>query len=397
MTDPKPVVAADRLPSEQRVVWAELFFDLIWVFAVTQIATALTTAPDAAASARTLLLFVPLWWGWVGTTLLANLAGPRVDRAAGRLVLFGLAGAGLLISVAVTGAYGDRGLTFAGGYAALRLVLWAAYRRLPVASAAPRVEPFAVAAFVVAPLFVAGAVVDGPARIALWSVAALIEVAAPRVLRNRLGELRFETAHLPERFGLFLIIALGETVVAVGGQAASLHLDGYRYAALGLAFAIIMLLWWTYFHFGAPAARYSLEHTSAQARIVTEVFSYAHFGYVVGIIFMAVGLKKLLVHPLAAPHSVPELLLAPGLALYLLGFCYARWRMFGAATVHRLTAALACVVAAATAPLLAPLVTAGLLTAILLALNCYEAWLVHTGRPLPLLHRPGRGAVDDRA
>jgi low temperature requirement protein LtrA len=126
---------------EQRVAWAELFFDLIWVFAITQIATMLAAAHNAGEAARTLLLFVPLWWGWVGTTLLANLAGNLVDRAIGRLVLFGVAGCGLLISVAVGGAYGDRAETFAVGYAVLRLVLWAAWHRLPGASARPRLEP----------------------------------------------------------------------------------------------------------------------------------------------------------------------------------------------------------------------------------------------------------------
>ncbi|WP_446215733.1 low temperature requirement protein A [Micromonospora sp. IBHARD004] len=391
LNDAAPAVedTPDHAGGEQRVAWAELFFDLIWVFAITQITTTLAAAHDAGEVARTLLLFVPLWWGWVGTTLLANLAGDLVDRAAGRLVLFGVAGCGLLISVAVGDAYGDRALAFGIGYAVLRLVLWAAWRRLPLASSRPLLEPFAVAAFVVAPLFVLGALIDGSGQIVAWSAAALIEVASPRLLRGRLSRLRFETAHLPERFGLFLIIALGETVVAVGGQAAGAHLDGPGYLALALGFTLIVLLWWTYFHFGAPAVRHSLEHDPARARIVTDVFSYAHLGYVIAIILIAVGLKKLLAHPMDVPHTLPELLLGPGLAVYLLGFCYARWRMFGAATLQRSTAALACCAVAAAAPLLPQIVTAALAIAVLLALNGYEAWLVHTHRPLPLL-RPSR-------
>ena len=113
-----------------------------------------------------------------------------------------------------------------------------------------------------------------------------------------------------------------------------------------------MLLWWTYFHYGAPAVRHSLEHDPAQSRIVTDVFSYAHLGYVIAIVEVAVGLKKLLAHPLDVPHSLPELLLAPGVALYLWGFCYARWRMFGAATLQRFTAALTCCAVAAAAVVL---------------------------------------------
>jgi low temperature requirement protein LtrA len=372
---------------EQRVAWAELFFDLIWVFAITQVATALAAVHGTGEAARTLLLFVPLWWAGVGTTLVANLAGELVDRAAGRMVLFAIAGCGLLISVAVSDAYGDRGLLLAAGYAVLRLVLWVASRRLPGTPGRPRVEPFAVSAFVVGPLFLLGAALEGPWRIGLWAAAALLELAAPTLLRGYLNHLRFEAAHLPERFGLFLIIALGETVVAVGGQAAGAPLDVTAYVAVALAFVLIVLLWWTYFHYGAPAVRHSMRSDPAQGRIVVDVFSYAHLGYVVAIILVAVGLKKLLAHPLDAPRALPELMLAPGVALYLFGFCYARWRMFGAATVQRFAAALTCCAIAATAPLLPALVTAALLTAALLALNAYEAWLVHTHRPLPLLGR----------
>jgi low temperature requirement protein LtrA len=377
---------------EQRVGWAELFFDLIWVFAITQITVTLAAAYGFGEAARTVLLFVPLWWGWVGTTLVANLAGGLVDRAVGRLVLFGVAGCGLLVSTAIGGAYGDRALLFAIGYAVLRLTLWLARTSLPGASRRPALEPFAVAAFVSAPLYLAGAIVGGPWQVALWISAALIELASPRLLRARLRRLRFETAHLPERFGLVLIIALGETVVATGNQAAAGDLDAVGYATLGLAFTLIVLLWWTYFHYGAPAARHSLEQSPAQVRIVTDVFSYAHLAYVIAIVAVAVGLKKLLAHPLDIPHSLPELLLAPGATLYLLGFCYARWHMFGAASLQRFAAALACAAVAVAATVLPAIVTATLVVAVLLALNAFESWLIRTGRPLPLLRVPGRRA-----
>ncbi|WP_196279140.1 low temperature requirement protein A [Catellatospora vulcania] len=379
---------------EQRVAWAELFFDLIWVFAITQITTTLAGAHTAGEAARTLLLFLPLWWGWVGTTLVANLAGSRVDRAAGRLVLFGSAGCGLLVSVAIGRAWGEHAVLFAVAYAVLRLVLWAVRSGLS-GTRRPALEPFAVALFVSAPLYLAGALLGGSWQTALWAAAALIELSSPRLLRRRLSGMRFETAHLPERFGLVLIIALGETVVATGNQAAAGRLAAPELAALLLAFTLIVLLWWTYFHYGAPAVRHSLEHTPAQSRIVTDVFSYAHLGYVIAIVAVAVGLKKLLAHPLDVPHSLPELLLAPGVALYLWGFCYARWRMFGAATLQRFTAALACCAVAAAAVVLPILVTAALLVAVLLALNGFEAWIIRTHRPLPLLRLPRARAGTD--
>lgn len=373
----------------QRVTWAELFLDLTWVFAVTQIAGTLAGAHGMSALARTLLLLIPLWWGWVGATLLGNAAGAAIDGARGRLILFVIAGCGLGMTVAVPGAYAGRGLLFAGCYFALRLLLWAEMRRQPFFGGL-RVEPFAVSLLVSGPLFLVGGVATGPWRVGAWAAAALIEVLSPTLLGHRLDHVRFETEHLPERFGLFIIIALGETVVAVGSQAASVSLDALTMTTLVLSFGLIAALWWTYFHFGAPAVQHSLATDPVQARIVRDVFSYGHFVYVVAIICLAVGLKKLLAHPLAAPHGVPELLLAPGAGLYLLGFCYARLRMFGAVGLPRFLSSLACFGLAFAAPLLPAIAVAALVTAVLVVLNAVEAWRVATGRPLPLVPMPHR-------
>jgi low temperature requirement protein LtrA len=375
--------------SEQRVTWAELFVDLVWVFAVTQIAGTLGEAAGFGDAAKTLLLFLPLWWGWVGVTLLGNAVGATLDTARGRLILFALAGCGLSMAIAIPDAYGSRGLLFAGGYCALRLLLWtvrhgqAGFRNVLG-------EPFAVSLFIAGPLFVLGAFAPAGTRVAVWSAAVAVEVLAPAVLDRRPGGARFETAHLPERFGLFLIIALGETVVAVGANATTIPLDAAVAVTLGLCFVIITLLWWSYFHYGAPAARHSLITDPLQARIARDVFSYAHLIYVVAIICVAVGMKKALIHPLDVPHSLPELLLAPGAALFLAGFCYARQRMFGGIGLPRFLGAAACVAVAAAAPLLPQLATAALVAGVLLAVNGVEAWRVETGRPLLLLPTPWR-------
>ncbi|MGH2969079.1 MAG: low temperature requirement protein A, partial [Solirubrobacteraceae bacterium] len=312
------------------------------MFAVTQIAGTLADANGLGEIAMTLLLFLPLWWGWVGVTLLGNAEGAALDTARGRLILFVLAGCGLSMAIAIPQAYADRGLLFAGGYCALRLLLWvvrhgqAGFREI-------RVEPFAVSLFVAGPLFVLGALAPTEVRVAVWTVAVVIEMLTPAVLTR---EARFETTHLPERFGLFLIIALGETVVAVGANATTISLGPATAGALVLCFAIMTLLWWSYFHYGAPAARHSLSTDPVQARIARDVFSYAHLVYVIAIICIAVGMKKALLHPLDVPHSLTELMLAPGVGLYLAGFCYSRQRMFGGIGLPRFLGAVACVVLA---------------------------------------------------
>ncbi len=376
--------------SRQRVTWAELFFDLVWVFAITQIATTLAGVHSAGEVARTLLLFVPLWWGWVGVTLFGNAAGAALDGARGRLLLFVLAALGLGMSVAVPHALGDRGLFFAGCYFVLRLLLWLAMRRTPFFGGL-RLEPFAVGLFVSGPLFIAGALLTGSGRIALWAAAALSEVISPALLGGRLDRIRFQTEHLPERFGLFVIIALGETVVAIGSTA-STRFSALTVGTLALSLGLIVGLWWTYFHYGAPAVQHSLETNEVQSRIVRDVFSYGHFVYVAAIICVAVGLKRMLAAPLATPHQVPGLLLPLGVGVYLLGFCWARWRMFGAAALPRLIGSMACFAIAAAAPWLPALLVAGLIATVLLSVNSIEAWIVETKRPLPVLRLPHRAS-----
>ncbi len=375
--------------AEQKVTWAELFFDLVWVFGLTQVAATLAASHGIGEAAQTILLLAPLWWGWVGVTLLGNTAGALLDTPSGRLRLFALAGCGLAMTVAVPQAYGDSGLTFAIGYFLLRLLLWLAMRRQPL-SGGLRVEPFSVGLLVAGPLFLVGGVLDGPWRWGLWAAAAAIEMLSPAVLGHRLDRVRFETSHLPERFGLFIIIALGETVVAVGSQASAKPVGALTLTTMGLSFLIILGLWWTYFHFGASAARHSLRSDPVQARIVRQVFSYAHFLYVIAIICVAVGLKKLIAYPLERPHDLPQFLLAPGVALYWLGFCYSRWRMFGAAALPRLLGGLTCVAIALISPWLPAIAGAALIVIALVTVNSTEAWIVTTGRTLPLVRVPRR-------
>lgn len=375
--------------TEQRVTWAELFFDLVWVFGLTQVAATLALSHGAGEAARSLLLLAPLWGGWVGVTVLGNMAGVFLDSPRGRLLLFSLAGCGLAMTVAIPHAYADSGLIFAIGYFMLRLLLWAAMHRRALFGRL-RPEPFTVSLLVAGPLFLTGGVLEGGWRLGLWALGSALELFAPTLLRHRLGNVRFETAHLPERFGLFIIIALGETVVAVGSQGSARPLGALTLTVMALSFIIILGLWWTYFHFGASAARHSLEQDPVQSRIVREVFSYAHLIYVIAIICVAVGLKKLLADPLGRPHDLPQLLLAPGVGLYLLGFCYSRWRMFGASSVQRLIGGLGCFAVAAVAPLLPALVVAVILAIGLVLINAFEAWWVASGRQVLVLRAPRR-------
>ncbi|MGW4648929.1 low temperature requirement protein A [Kitasatospora sp. NPDC004289] len=375
---------------EQRVTWAELFFDLVWVFAITQISVLLAHSHSLVDAGAAILLFLPLWMGWVGAALLGNTSGENLDGVHGRVLVFGLAACGLGMAVAVPDAFGTSGPLYGVCYVLLRLILWQRMRRWP-SFGGLRIEPFSVSLLASGPLFLVGSFLDSEPRHVLWAIGAVIEVLGTAVLGKKLDQARFETSHLPERFGLFVIMALGETVIAAGSHVTGAHvMDALTLSTLGLAFVLIVLLWWAYFHYGAPAARHSLGSDPVQARIVRDVFSYAHLLYAVAIILMAVGLEELIAHPTQVPHELPQLMLAPGAGLYLLGFCYARWRMFGAAAVPRFSGAVALAVLSALAPLLPQLVTAVVVLLVLAAVNGAEAFIVETHRSLPLVRVPQR-------
>jgi Predicted membrane protein len=197
------------------------------------------------------------------------------------------------------------------------------------------------------------------------------------LLRNRLAVLRFETNHLPERFGLFLIIALGESVVQVGHVAASTGpLSPERLVATVAAYALVCSLWWVYFVFAARAVRYALAEARVHTDVIRPVFSYGHLLFICGIVAVAVGLAEVVREPEARLPASLAALLVGGCCLYLATFGYTRWRMFRAVSWTRLSAALACTVAYPVAAYASGL--AGLLVLVLVtvALNVTEAVIV---------------------
>jgi low temperature requirement protein LtrA len=320
----------------QRVSWAELFFDLVFVFAVTQVAAAAQSASSTVAVGRALVLFVPFWWAWVGVSILYN--GVELVSARRHLKVFALGLGAFVMSIAVPDAYGQRGEVFAFAYLSIRLLLaWAIWRR---GFFHGPLNPYTVSAAVSAPLIVVGSFAALPARGWIWLAAAVIELASPSLLRHRLDDLRFDSSHLPERFGLFVLIALGEVLVGVGVQESRQGLSGTALTTLVLAFVFSCALWWTYFHFAAPALEHALREARIQSVLVRSVFSHGHLAMVTGLILIAAGLSQAVRTPLGHPSGVHMYFLAAGTALYVLTFCYTRARMFGGMGVARLVAGL---------------------------------------------------------
>ncbi|GLW71744.1 low temperature requirement protein A [Kitasatospora phosalacinea] len=365
---------------EKRVTWAELYFDLVFVFAVTQVSGLLHHHHDWAGCGRALVAFVPVYWCWVGTTVQANIRD--VDNPRDRIGIFAVGLCGLFTALALPGAYGSRGVLFGAAYWAARLVL--------VGLLAGRIRriwfgPYGVAAFVTGPLLLVGGLVDGPGRELLWAVAAVTDLAAPLVFRRHLAEVAYHPGHLPERFGLFLLVALGESIVGIGAPVAAAPLHPGRLASVAVAFVISCALWWQYFGYASDAMRHAMETAASRRDLMRQVFSYGHLALIAGVITVAVGFAETVARPGQSLGGGALGLLYGGSALYLVTFAYTRRMMFGLLSPTRLTAA-AAVLALLALLLLTPLhrlpalAVLGLLAAVLVGLNGWEARRVRGAR-----------------
>ncbi|WP_189314325.1 low temperature requirement protein A [Streptomyces brasiliensis] len=294
--EPDPRTPEAERSKERHAGWLELFYDLLFVVLVAQLAHPLLQHPQWQAVLRLLVLFLPAWWMWVGSTLYTNLTGEaeaerRLDVVAQMAILVVMAGA------ATQAAHGHPSL-FAGAYAASRLEVVAfrvlARRRWPTGGAN---WPLIVSAV----LWAASSFLDRPAAYLLWSVGLAVEIVpwlagrpGGSSLRTRLVEGRVESGHLVERFGLFMIIVLGEGIAQI--VAAITATDAAASAVItGLAaFAVVAMLWWLYFDFGSSAAEETLSARPEETfRLIRSVFMIGHFLPVVTLLALAAGLGGL--------------------------------------------------------------------------------------------------------
>jgi low temperature requirement protein LtrA len=333
-------VMSEGLPSvvsERHASWAELFFDLVFVFAVTEVSSLLGADRSWSGAFHALVVFVPIYWVWVGVTVQADVHDLTTPMM--RIVVFAVALGGMFMALAVPDAYTSRGVLFALSYWASRVVLGVAlfHRRWSI-------NPFTISMVVTGPVLLAGALVHGDARLALWAVAALIDLSSPSLLRSRLQGMTFDAVHLAERFGLFVLIAVGESVVSIGIAA---HETGPVTWAVGVVVAIGFVvscgLWWVYFYFAADAVRHALATAPVQLDITRRVLSYGHLAFIVGVIAVAVGLRDAVTAasgPGSSSMVTGSIVLAyGGTALYLATFGYTRWMMFHQVSTTRLAAA----------------------------------------------------------
>jgi low temperature requirement protein LtrA len=315
-----------------RVGMVELFFDLVFVFAVTQLSHLLLAHPTPGGVLHAGLLLLAVWWVWIYTSWFTNWLDP--ERIPVRLCLFAMMGAGLLLSSSIPDAFGARGLVFAGAYVSMQVgrtlfFLWAA-RDGPVNLTRnfQRILCWLAAAGV---FWIAGALAEGDARLAWWAVALALEFASPWLYfwvpglgRSRIADWNVEGGHLAERCALFVIIALGESLLVTGATFAKLAWDAVSTAGLGVALIGSVAMWWVYFDTGAERASHRIRHADDPGRQARIAYTYLHALIVAGIIVAAVGDELVLAHPDHASGAAVAATLG-GPALYLVGNALFKW------------------------------------------------------------------------
>jgi low temperature requirement protein LtrA len=360
------------LDAEQSVTALELFFDLVFVFAITQVTGFLYHDPTWTRLVQALAILAALWWAWSGYAWLGNTAGS--DEGAIRVVLLGVMGPLLVASLAVPGAFGEHALLFGIAFFVVRLMHIAAYGVL--ARGDPRlgyvVSRLARTIVPAAGLLVVAGVVDGRARAVCWAGALAIDYGG--LWFGGTEGWRVNAAHFAERHRLIVIIALGESIVALG--VATAHLGPAIDVAAVLGIAVAGALWWVYFDVVATvAARKLLEADETQrARMARDSFTYLHLPMVAGIVIFAFGVKVTLAHVHGHLASLPAAALTGGVALYLLALSGLKRRNIGSWNYPRLVAAAILVALAPLATQIPALAALALVAAVGCGLVAYETW-----------------------
>jgi low temperature requirement protein LtrA len=363
-----------------RVTYAELFFDLVFVFAVTQISHTLLGRFTPLGALQTTLLFLAVWWVWVYTSWVTNWLNPELTPV--RVLLFALMLGGLVLSTSIPKAFESRGLWFALAYAAMQVgrtifLLASTTRRSPARLNAVRILVWLSMS---AAFWIAGGMAQGHARLVYWSVALGIEYISPAVRfwipkygATDVADWVVEGGHMAERCAGFIIIALGESIVVTGATFADLPWTLETVSAFASAFVGALAMWWIYFHKGAEAGSELISRSSEPGRLARLAYTYLHMPIVAGIILSAVADELVLTHP--AEHSDLKTVLSAigGPLLFLIGTILFKHAIRGFLQLSHGAGIVALAILAWFAGALSPLMLSILTTAIMILVATWES------------------------
>ena len=324
------------LRHEDRVLPLELFFDLVFVLAITQCTTLMSHHTTWAGLGQGMLVLALLWWSWTAYAWLTSVVDP--EEGGVRIALFCAMAGFLIAAICVPEAFGDLATEFALAYGAVRFaqifLLFLAGRDDPTFRRS--VTGLGIGTAIGVTLLVVGSFLDPGPRAAVWGVALILDMGEPYLFGSEGWHL--VPGHFAERHGLIVIIALGESIVAIG-LGAGTHPTWGIAAAAALGIGIVAALWWTYFDMVALVSARRLIRAPVgkiQNELARDSYSYVHFLMVAGIILLALGLKKAIGHPTHALDDVPAFALVGGVAVYLLGLVAFRLRHIRTINWYRL-------------------------------------------------------------
>jgi low temperature requirement protein LtrA len=368
------------LRDAEQVTPLELFFDLVFVLAITQCTALMAHDPSWSGLAQGILVLGVLWWAWVGYAWLTSVVDP--EEGAVRFAMFGAMAGLLVVSLCVPEAFDDLALTFAVAYGVVRAGQIALF--LLASRDDPKLRKsvvgLAISSAIGVGLLAAASLLNGLAQGAVWLLAMVLDMGGPYLFGSE--GWRLMPRHFAERHGLILIIALGESIVAIG-VGAEFGIDAGVIVAAVLGTALAAAMWWIYFDVVAIVATRRLERAEVgriQNEMARDSYSFLHFPMVAGIVLVALGLKKTLGHVDHHLDLVPAFALFGGVALYLLAHVAFRLRNGGTLGRQRLVAAVLCAAAVPLGTEIDALAALALLAAISAALIAYEVIRYHESR-----------------
>lgn len=348
-------------PHGQSATFVELFFDLVFVFGITQLVGLLHHDLSWAGAGRTALVFWMVWWAWTQFTWALNSADtthPLVEG--GTLIATALA---FFMAVAIPEAYGSASMWFAGTYVAVRVVGLTLYSAVGLQNPeiAPGVTRFAILSVGGLVCAVVGAILGGSAQLALWGIAILLDLTAALVAGDS-DSWNLHAEHFAERHGLIVIIALGESLIVAAGGVVGTGLSGEVLPVAVLAVLVSCGAWWTYFPIAKPRMEEASEAVTGARRsmMMRDAYSIGHVPLLAGVIVYAVGLEEALAHPATPLPTEGRLSIAVGLFLFLAGTGIAVWRTTGHMSAFRTVVAATMAAGIFFAEGVAPLATLGI-------------------------------------
>lgn len=365
-----------------RVGFAELFFDLVFVFAITQLSHGLLAHLSPLGVAQAALLLAAVWWVWIYTAWVTNWLNP--EHGAVRLMLFAMMLGGLALAAAIPTAFEGRGMVFAGAYVAMQvgrtaflmLALWRS-RPAPLRNSQRILLWFAATA----PLWIGGALLEGGGRMALWAVAVAIDLAGPAMGfrvpglgASRVQDWAIEGGHMAERCGLFVIIALGESILVTGATMAGMVWTPPVLAAFTVAVIGSVAMWWLYFHRGAVLGVARITGAADPGRLGRLAYTYLHLPIVAGIIVTAVGDELVLAHPDGRAGAGAVFGLVGGPVLFLAGLVAFKHALRGWWQQSHLGGLVALAVLAGVGGMMSPLGLAASVAGVLVVVASVESW-----------------------